>query len=169
MDHLIELLELLHGLVNDGLSWATGVALVLGLLKIVEGRRKRWEQREVNRKLDALGAHIGVPGWNGASTTAIRGPMSLKPWSKLSQAGLRRGYQLRRKRIMNNGINWVTLIVALLGAAKLVLQVFGIDVITDDMIDGASNFVAAAVTFVGVIMSHRKKDELSAAEKGYMQ
>jgi uncharacterized membrane protein len=60
---------------------------------------------------------------------------------------------------MNNGINWVTLVVALLGAAKLILQAFGVDVITDDIIDGTSNFVAAVVTFVGVIMSHRKKGD----------
>ena len=58
---------------------------------------------------------------------------------------------------MNKNINYVTLLVAVLGAVKLILQSFGIDVITDDMIDAASNVVAAAVTLVGIIMSHRKK------------
>ena len=57
---------------------------------------------------------------------------------------------------MNNQINYVTLIVALLGAAKLALQAFGIDVITDDMIDKSANVVAAVVTLVGVVISHRK-------------
>lgn len=60
---------------------------------------------------------------------------------------------------MKSNVNWVTLVVALLGAAKLVLQAFGIDVITDDMIDKASNVVAALVTLVGVIMSHRKGEK----------
>ena len=53
-------------------------------------------------------------------------------------------------------INWVSLVVAMMGAAKLVLQAFGIDVITDDVIDQSANAVAAIVTLVGVVMSHRK-------------
>ena len=66
---------------------------------------------------------------------------------------------------MNNQINYVTLIVALLGAAKLALQAFGIDVITDDMIDKSANVVAAVVTLVGVVISHRKTggDRLDAS------
>ena len=64
---------------------------------------------------------------------------------------------------MNKNINYVTLLVAVLGAVKLILQSFGIDVITDDMIDAASNVVAAAVTLVGIIMSHRKKGTTTPA------
>lgn len=66
---------------------------------------------------------------------------------------------------MNPSINYVTLIIAILGAVKLVLQAFGIDVITDDMIDKAANVVAAVVTLVGVVISHRKKggDSLDAS------
>lgn len=53
-------------------------------------------------------------------------------------------------------INWVTLSVALLGAAKIVLEVFGVEVITDDLIDSTANAVAAVVAVLGVIMSHSK-------------
>lgn len=53
-------------------------------------------------------------------------------------------------------INWVTLTIALLGAAKIVLSVFGIEIITDDLIDSTANAVAAVVAVVGVIMSHSK-------------
>jgi len=67
---------------------------------------------------------------------------------------------------MKLSINWVTLVVALLGAAKLVLQAFGIDVITDDMIDKASNVVAAVVTLVGVTMSHRKGEKTDDPASG---
>lgn len=53
-------------------------------------------------------------------------------------------------------INWVTLTIALLGAAKIVLSVFGIEIITDDLIDSTANAVAAVVAVVGVVMSHSK-------------
>lgn len=60
-----------------------------------------------------------------------------------------------------NKINWVTLIVALLGAAKIVLEAFGLDIITDDVINQSSNAVAAIVAIIGVLMSHRKKETVT--------
>lgn len=53
-------------------------------------------------------------------------------------------------------INWATLIVALLGAAKLVLESFGINIITDDQINAIANAAAAVAAVIGVVMSHRK-------------
>lgn len=63
-----------------------------------------------------------------------------------------------------NQVNWVTLIVALLGAAKIVLEAFGINVIDDDMIDKAANAVAAIITLLGVVMSHSKPKEVAQNE-----
>lgn len=57
---------------------------------------------------------------------------------------------------MNQNINWVTLIVSLLGAIKLVLQMFGIQ-IPDQNINEIANGAAALVNIVGIIMSHRKE------------
>lgn len=70
---------------------------------------------------------------------------------------------------MNNNINVVSLTIAILGALKIVLEAFNVDLITDDQINSIANAVAAVVTIVGVMISHRKKDVLSAVEKGYMQ
>lgn len=61
---------------------------------------------------------------------------------------------------MEQKINIVTILVAVLGAVKIVLQAFGIDVITDQMINDIANGVAALVTIFGVVMSHRKPKEL---------
>lgn len=63
-------------------------------------------------------------------------------------------------------INPFTFTVALLGAAKMVLQAFGYDVIDDTMINSIANGVAAVATFVGVMMSHRKKTTVTIESKG---
>jgi uncharacterized membrane protein YdcZ (DUF606 family) len=56
------------------------------------------------------------------------------------------------KMLQNRNI--ATLTVGLLGAAKLVLDSFGWNVITDDQINSIANGVAALVTIAGVVMSH---------------
>jgi uncharacterized membrane protein len=52
--------------------------------------------------------------------------------------------------------NYYTIIIALLGAAKLVLDSFGIKLITDQNVNDVANSVATIITFVGVIMTHIK-------------
>jgi uncharacterized membrane protein len=83
---------------------------------------------------------------------AVRSSKSL--FSYLPKAMLREN--LRRRTNMNQNINWVTLIVSLLGAIKLVLQMFGIQ-IPDQNINEIANGAAALVNIVGIIMSHRKE------------
>lgn len=51
--------------------------------------------------------------------------------------------------------NYVSIIVALLGAVKIILAGFGID-IPDETFDTIANGIAALATVVGIIMSHRK-------------
>lgn len=60
---------------------------------------------------------------------------------------------------MQNPINWTSLTITVLGAAKIVLEAFNVDVINDDMINNIANGVAAIATIVGVFMSHRKKGD----------
>lgn len=55
-----------------------------------------------------------------------------------------------------SNVNWVTLIVALLGAVKLILQPFGIE-ITEQHINDIANGAAALVTVWGVVYSHVKQ------------
>lgn len=53
--------------------------------------------------------------------------------------------------------NVTTLAIGLLGAAKLVLDGFGWNIISDDQINSIANGVAAIVTIAGVVMSHNNK------------
>ena len=53
--------------------------------------------------------------------------------------------------------NLATLLIAVLGAVKLILQAFGVDIITSQQIDAIANGVAALITVAGVIMTHLKK------------
>ena len=50
--------------------------------------------------------------------------------------------------------NLTTLLIALLGAVKLILQAFGMDVITSQQVDSIANGIAALITVAGVIMTH---------------
>ncbi len=50
--------------------------------------------------------------------------------------------------------NLTTLLIALLGAVKLILQAFGVDVITSQQVDSIANGIAALITVAGVIMTH---------------
>lgn len=64
--------------------------------------------------------------------------------------------KIRRKTKMNTNINYATLIPTILGAAKLILQTFGID-IPDATINEIVNGAAAVGTIIGIFMAHRKQ------------
>lgn len=53
--------------------------------------------------------------------------------------------------------NIATLMVAIVGAGKLILQAFGVDLITEQQIDALANGIAAVITIVGVVMTHVKR------------
>lgn len=55
-------------------------------------------------------------------------------------------------------INWVTLIPALVGAIKLILQPFGIDLtfVTDEKVNDIANGVAALAAIIGILATNRK-------------
>jgi phi LC3 family holin len=60
-------------------------------------------------------------------------------------------------------LNLVTLVPALLGAIKLILEPFGVHISNED-INAIANGVAAIVTIVGVVVSHQKA-EVQNSEK----
>jgi uncharacterized membrane protein len=63
----------------------------------------------------------------------------------------------RRKTKMNSqNINYATLIPTILGAAKLILQTFGIE-IPDTVVNEIVNGAAAVGTIIGIFMAHRKQ------------
>jgi uncharacterized membrane protein len=60
--------------------------------------------------------------------------------------------------------NAVTITIGLLGAAKLVLDAFGVHIISDGQINDIANGVASLVTVVGVYMTHNKDTSAPAGE-----
>lgn len=58
---------------------------------------------------------------------------------------------------MYSNRNIGTLAVAVLGAVKLILQAYGVQVINDQQIDAIANGLAAVITVVGVLLTHIKR------------
>ncbi|MNY77120.1 hypothetical protein D3C86_2169250 [compost metagenome] len=52
-------------------------------------------------------------------------------------------------------INWFTLILSLLGALKLILQPFGVE-IPDDNFNEIANGAAGLAALIGIFLSHKK-------------
>lgn len=183
MDIINWISEVVSSIARHGLSLTTLAVAVTALLRVNGVRRailKRLPKRfrnadkldRIEAKIDSIAKHLGADicgvsgiGTNGqmsSKRSSGRSPMENFRTSARNRVSQREQSQKNKygeERKMKSSINWVTLVVALLGAAKLVLQAFGIDVITDDMIDKASNVVAAVVTLVGVTMSHRKGEK----------
>lgn len=55
----------------------------------------------------------------------------------------------------SKNINYITLIPTILGATKLILQTFGID-IPDETINEVINGAAAVGTIIGIFLTHKK-------------
>lgn len=53
-------------------------------------------------------------------------------------------------------VNYYTLILGLLGAAKLILNAYGLDIIQDDEMNAIANGVAAVLSVIGVYTNHQK-------------
>ena len=155
---ITDFLEVLHQFLTEGITWSSGLAIVLAILKIRDSQHKRRVNEKTQRDIAAIKEHLGI--WNGQSEISQTGATNSKPSSRLLQAVTYQVNQLKlgRKKKMNK-VNWVTLTVAILGAVKLILQSMGIDIITDQVIDVSSNLVAGVVTLVGIFLTHRKPNK----------
>lgn len=54
--------------------------------------------------------------------------------------------------------NYYTLALGLVGAAKLILDAFGVTILTDDTVNAIANGVAAVLSVVGVYTNHQKAE-----------
>lgn len=157
------ILELKDSIDRHGIRW--GVVLTLLALFRKERRNQKLDKRDEaifhNQKI--IMNHLGVgEQWLGPVTMSAEDLQNLKKLYFLSRKGIQSVYLLRRERKMNQQINWITLIPALLGTIKLILQPLGIDLtsVTDEQVNAIANGVAALVAIVGVLISHRKgKDD----------
>jgi uncharacterized membrane protein len=163
---MAELFEFIKTILEETLPWlAPFIAPAIFYFRWMEKTKKIERERRIESKLDYL---IELEGgrWNVDISHHTNIPLvrrgvggSIFSWAgRLTARSARKSMTLnmRRTRKMNQNINWVTLIVSLLGAIKLVLQMFGIQ-IPDQNINEIANGAAALVNIVGIIMSHRKE------------
>ncbi|WP_167357090.1 hypothetical protein [Paenibacillus pectinilyticus] len=54
--------------------------------------------------------------------------------------------------------NYYTLVLGLLGAVKLILNAYGVDLITDDTVNAIANGVAALLSVAGVYTNHKQAE-----------
>jgi uncharacterized membrane protein len=160
---LIEwLYELKESIDKHGIRF--GLIFALYAIYRKERRNSRLDQRDADifHNQRVIMEKLGVDSeWRGqASPFQSEEVKSLRKLLQSSQAALKRVHQQRRVIKMDqSNINWISLIPAVAGAIKLILQPFGIDLshITDTQVNDIANGAAALATVIGIFMSHRKK------------
>jgi uncharacterized membrane protein len=125
-------------------------------------RDKRWEA-----KFDAIGKAVGAEwGLNGQHNGLNpMPPQLLRRLFSFLRKGIPQVHLLRRRRKMNQNINFVTLFPGMIAAIKLILQPFGID-IPDEHINALVNGAASLMVIVGIFYNHFKPKKQSTPTIG---
>jgi uncharacterized membrane protein len=160
---LIEwLYELKESIDKHGIRF--GLIFALYAIYRKERRNSRLDQRDADvfHNQRVIMEKLGVDSeWRGQSSPFQSEEVkSFKKLYSLLRKEIQQEYQKRRVVKMNqSNINWISLIPAVAGAIKLILQPFGIDIshITDTQVNNIANGAAALATVIGIFMSHRKK------------
>jgi uncharacterized membrane protein len=172
---MTELLEALNDILQSGIELSTIIVVLVAILKVYEGRQRRKIDEEIRRDIKAIKKGLNL--CDAVSMTAVSrdSPMKRSVFLRcctttFTTARAAGNFIKWRLKSMNNNINVVSLTIAILGAIKIVLEAFNVDLITDDQINSIANAVAAVVTIVGVAISHRKtgKEELTEQEKVFL-
>jgi uncharacterized membrane protein len=161
-----DILEVIADMHNSGASWG---AIITGLLlwsKLKNNKRLQELDERMEAKLDAIMRHRGVPWDWDAEKRALQSstaPMLFK-WlhrvlyhaQGVALYTVRRvidAFRLRRGNGMNQTINYAVLLSAIIGALKLILQPFGIDLtaISDENINAMANGFAALLVIIGIV------------------
>ncbi|MBB6694366.1 hypothetical protein H7B90_23500 [Cohnella xylanilytica] len=115
-------------------------------------------QKRIERKIDRLALYMEVPEWNVEETSytanTVKTSSILSRLGRLSAQYVKQ-FTMRRRKNMN----YKTLIPSLIGAIKLILQPFGVDLseITDEQINLVVNGISALLVIWGIFAKHIKK------------
>lgn len=162
--------EVLTALIKHGWSLTTiGIALtallrVNGVRKIILRRlpkRFRHEDRleRIERKIDAIATHTGVPDWknSGASKTLIIGPTNSERSLPSLRTVISQVNRLRRRETMK--LNKAILLPIASSIAGFIKESTGYE-ITQDYLDLGVNFILfVVIPIVGYFMHPRKKGD----------
>lgn len=164
---MVDLLEILHSFLTDGITWSTIIAIYLAWHKIREGKQKRVAHERMEQKQQAIMSHLGVP-WDWDAEKKSSKPSTGKTLLRYSPAAkslvrtvwlfIHRKVidllELRRKRKMQISKAWI---VGLIGyIAFFVKQYAGIE-ITDDMIDKVSELALLVIMLIPMFVNMIKQ------------
>lgn len=168
--------EIIITLLKHGWSLTTiGIALaallrVNGIRKIILRRlpkRFRTEDRleRIERKIDALSAHMEVPEWSepGALKISRTGPMSLRMSLHSSQEATFTNLGRKTMEKLKN-INKALLIPILATVATLIKELYGFE-IDDQYLDVGATVIIWSIGFIGLLMHPKKKSEDSLTKE----
>lgn len=126
---MVDLLETLHEAIQSGLTWATGLSVVLLILKWREGRIKAKQRQRMEADIRAIAEHLGVQPCVNTSIpittrlTRLVGAGSISSWvggltaqcaKKSMNSHLRRMNMLNNIHIRNGGAVVIGLLVTYL-------------------------------------------------------
>lgn len=159
---IIELLETIHLMLESGLTWATIISIILAIAKLRESRNKFQRSEAMRRDIIAIKRHLGVeecaPISKPSKGNTVRRWLGNFTLLRMERSIVRfaKTFTIGRKLHMKQ-VNWITLVPALLGALKLILEPFGIH-LSDENVNEIANGAAALATLIGVVMSHQRNN-----------
>jgi uncharacterized membrane protein len=175
MDAIQFTTEIINAIIRHGWSLTTLTVAVMALLRVNGVRRiilrrlpKRFRYEDklerVERKIDALSAHMGVPKCDLPQTTlkVQLTPLCEKSTSLL-QVGNRLANRLRRTKRKMGKINKAILLPLLAALGTFLKQAFGVEV-TDDQLDMVANIVLFLLMLMGIFMNPKKPQKREVTE-----
>jgi uncharacterized membrane protein len=153
------LLEAIDRILSQGkFSWGAIITALLFFNKIQRNKEFRLRDQRVERNQRRIMDHLGVEGeWPIPQRTLPQMvQQNLRKLYSSSPKETQQGNQRRKTKMNSQNINYATLIPTILGAAKLILQTFGIE-IPDTVVNEIVNGAAAVGTVIGIFMAHRKQ------------
>lgn len=109
---LLDLLELLHEILDSGLSWATGLSIFLAWHKYKEGKEKKAAHDRMERKIDLIMDKEGI-AWSGPQNGSQKAPQSFREWLQWSSGVISPAASKLRRRVKKMTINktWLVMVI----------------------------------------------------------
>lgn len=155
LDDILQFIKDIH---THGISWGAVITALLLWSKLKKNMQFKERDERVEGKIDAIMQKVGAEWNSGVQNNSSKDLMnSVRSFYLLLKA-------IKGRKNKMNQVNLATLLPGLIGAAKLVLQSFGID-IPDEHINATINGIAAVLSIVAIFQSH-KKGETNEEYKG---
>lgn len=162
---MLDLLELLHQFLSDGLSWASVTAIILAVLKIRDSQHKRKVNVQLGNDIRAIKERLGI--WSADSlqgdssdTATRRSNISPSCWGTNTTARIIGKFTHWRLRLMDKlkNINKALLLPLLAAIATFVKHVYGYDV-PDETLNTIADISLYTIAFIGLFVKPTKTNK----------